>query len=95
MFQTIALGLLAGLFLANGVPHFFKGVFNERYPTVFGGGPVPNLVAGWASLVIGALLLVAADVTAEPLAGGAALALGTLLMGLFHAAGLAFSLGRR
>ncbi|WP_035700794.1 hypothetical protein [Glycomyces tenuis] len=90
MFQAIALGLLAGLFLANGVPHFFRGIVNERYPMVFGSGPVPNLIAGWGSFVIGVLLLAAADLGAEPVAGGAALALGVLLMGLFHAAGLAF-----
>lgn len=90
MIQSIALGLLAGLFIANGIPHFVKGITHDRYPTVFGSGPVVNLVAGWSGIVIGTLLLVAADLPAEPVAGGAAVAVGVLLMGLFHAAAGAF-----
>lgn len=90
MIQAIALGFLAGLFLANGIPHFFRGIVNERYPMAFGSGPVANLLAGWSSIVVGVLLLTAADLGAAPVAGGAAIALGVLLMGLFHAAGRAF-----
>lgn len=90
MIRAIALGLLAGLLVGNGLPHFIKGITRERYPTAFGSGPVANLVAGWAGIVLGAFALLAADIPAAPLAGGAALAVGVLLIGLFHAKGLAF-----
>ncbi|MCD0442981.1 hypothetical protein LO763_04990 [Glycomyces sp. A-F 0318] len=90
MIQAIALGLLAGLMIGNGIPHFVKGITREPYPTVFGSGPVPNLVAGWSGICLGALALLAADVPAAPAPGGAAVAVGVLLLGLFHAKGLAF-----
>ncbi|THV26524.1 hypothetical protein [Glycomyces paridis] len=90
MIQAIGLGLLAGLMIGNGLPHFIKGVTGERYPTVFGSGPLVNLAAGWSGIGLGVLALVAADLPDAPLAGGAALALGVLLMGLFHARGLAW-----
>ena len=90
MFQAIALGLLAGLMIGNGTPHFVKGITKERYPTVFGSGPVPNLVAGWAGICLGASALLAADLPAARGPGGAATAVGVLLMGLFHAKGLAY-----
>lgn len=92
MIQTIALGLAAGLMIGNGVPHFFKGIFNERYPSVLGYGPVTNFIAGWAALGIGVLLLLAADLSTEPVAGGVSIAAGVLAMGVFHAAGRAYAL---
>jgi hypothetical protein len=85
MTQAILLGLLAGLLLGNGVPHFIKGITKERYPTAFGSGPVANLLAGWAGLCLGALAIAAAGLPAEPFAGGAAVVVGVLLIGLFHA----------
>jgi hypothetical protein len=42
----------------NAIPHFVKRITKENYPTVFGNSPVPNLLAGWAGLVITALLVV-------------------------------------
>ncbi|SDE12154.1 hypothetical protein [Glycomyces harbinensis] len=90
MIQAIALGLLAGVLIGNGLPHFVKGITKERYPTVFGSGPVANLLAGWSGICLGALALAAADLPAAPLPGAAALAVGVLLLGLFHAKGLAF-----
>src|SRR5262249_43227643 len=56
MWQSMALGFLAGVFFGNGIPHFVKGITKERYPCVFGGGPMPNLLAGWLSLGIAGLL---------------------------------------
>lgn len=85
MTQAILLGLLAGLMIGNGIPHFIKGITKERYPCAFGGGPVPNLVAGWTGICLGALALTAADLPAEPWPGGVAIAVGVLLIGLFHA----------
>jgi len=85
MFQTIALGLLAGLMIGNGLPHFVKGITKEPYPSAFGSGPVVNLIAGWVGIALGALALLAADVPAEPVPGGVSIAVGVLLIGLFHA----------
>ncbi|MQM24023.1 hypothetical protein [Glycomyces albidus] len=90
MLQAVSLGLLAGLLIGNGLPHFIKGIVHERHPTFFGSGPVVNLLGGWTALCLGALAFAAADITAQPWAGGAAVALGALLMGLFHAAGGVF-----
>lgn len=90
MIQALTLGLLAGLILGNGVPHFIKGITNDRYPTVFGSGPVVNFIGGWVSIGVAALLLVVADIPSEPVAAGVSIAVGSLGMGLFHAAGLAF-----
>lgn len=94
MIQAITLGLLAGLMIGNGVPHFIKGIAAERYPNVLGSGPVTNVVSGWAALGIGVLFLLAADIPAEPVAGGVSIAVGVLAMGVFHAAGLAVGAAR-
>jgi len=87
MWQALVLGFLSGVFGANGVPHFIKGITRERYPCMLGNSPVPNLIAGWASLLIAALLIRAAAANAQDslpiLIAGAA---GALLIGLFHAA---------
>jgi hypothetical protein len=42
----------------NAISHFVKGLTKENYPTVFGNSPVPNLLAGWAGLVVTAVLVV-------------------------------------
>lgn len=89
MWQTILLSFLAGAMGANSTPHFVKGITKETYPNVFGGSPVSNLLAGWAGFVLTALLVYWAHVDQHPLWALAAGALGALLMGLFHASGLA------
>ncbi|MFB4317166.1 hypothetical protein [Actinomadura sp. 21ATH] len=90
MWQAIVLGLLGGVMGGNAVPHFVRGITRRRYPNLMGSGPVPNLVAGWAGLVIAWLLL-------EPALGGGhrgwaliAAAAGVLAIGLFHAGPGAF-----
>jgi hypothetical protein len=94
MWQTILFTLFAGAMGANAIPHFVKGITSETYPNVFGGSPVSNLVAGWAGLVLTALLMSWAHAERHPawsLVGGA---LGVLIMGLFHALGLTFGTTR-
>ncbi|MEU6248950.1 hypothetical protein [Glycomyces sp. NPDC047010] len=83
--MTLLLTLIAGLLAGNGLPHFIKGITKEDYPTVFGNGPVPNLIAGWSSLTIAAIVLMLADLGAAPVAATAGISLGVLAMGLFHA----------
>ena len=90
MWQAILFGFLAGVFGANGVPHFVQGITRGSYPCLFGNSAIPNLVAGWMSFVIAALLLAAADTADYPRLVEGSAASGILLMGLFHAAGLAF-----
>jgi hypothetical protein len=86
MWLSSILGFLAGVFGANGVPHFVKGITKETYPCVLGNSPVPNLIAGWASLVVAAVLASYADYEHHAASMLAAGAVGTLLIGLFHAA---------
>jgi hypothetical protein len=86
MLRTSTLALVAGLLLANGTPHLVKGIVKEAYPMLAGGGgPIPNLLAGWAMIVGGGVALVAAHVGEHPAAAGIAGAVGFLLMGLVHA----------
>jgi hypothetical protein len=86
MWQCLILGFLAGVFGANGVPHFVKGITKERYPCVLGNSPVPNLIAGWASIVVAGILTGFAGREHHVLAFMIAGAAGALLIGLFHAA---------
>jgi hypothetical protein len=85
MWPTIGLSFLAGLLGANATPHFVKGITRERYPTVFGGSPVVNVVAGWCGLCVAAAALAGAHPARHPLAAGIAVAAGILPMALFHA----------
>ncbi|MFJ8896557.1 hypothetical protein ACIRCZ_18375 [Leifsonia sp. NPDC102414] len=92
MIQTLVLGLAGGVLVANGIPHFVKGITKEHFPTPFGGSPVVNLVGGWVMLVGGGACLGFADLGGQPV-GWVAVAVGALCMGLFHASIGAF--GRR
>lgn len=93
MWQTIVLGLLAGVLGGNALPHFLRGITRRPYPNLTGNGPVPNLVGGWCGLVLAALLGWWAHPGAHPAVAFAAVAVGVLLIGLFHAGPGAF--GRR
>ena len=95
MWQAIVLSFLGGLMGANGVPHFVKGISKEEYPTVLGNSPVRNVVAGWAGLVIAALLVLWAHVERYPVESFIFGSLGVLFMGLFHALGGAFRMNSR
>lgn len=93
MWQTIVLGFVGGLVAGNGLPHFIRGITRTRYPCALGNGPIPNLIAGWLGLVLGSLLLWWAHIGRHPAVAFAAVAVGVLLIGLFHAGPGAF--GRR
>ncbi|WP_164779403.1 hypothetical protein [Paenibacillus kobensis] len=85
MLINIALCFLAGVFGANSIPHFVKGITKESYPCVFGNSSLPNLVAGWAGLNVTVLLVFLADVKQYPIPTWISGSLGVLLIGLFHA----------
>jgi hypothetical protein len=90
MWQTAIVAFLAGVFGANGVPHFVRGITKESYPCVLGNSPIPNLIGGWGSFVVAATFLHWANVREYPLSCQVSAVLGVLLMGLFHAGGGAF-----
>ena len=90
MTAALLFGFLGGLLAGNAVPHFVRGITKQRYPNLWGGGPLPNVISGWAGLVLAAVLLRNAfDGHPTSWAFGAT-ALGVLLMGLFHAGPGAF-----
>lgn len=93
MWQTLMMSLLAGILGGNGLPHFVRGITRNRYPCALGNGPIPNLIAGWAGLVLAAVVFQWADYARYPWPAFAAVAVGVLLIGLFHAGPGAF--GRR
>ena len=90
MWQTIILGFLGGVTGGNSFPHFVRGITRERYPNVTGNGPITNVVAGWAGLVLAALLLHWAHAGRHPEWAFGSIAVGVLLIGLFHAGPGAF-----
>lgn len=81
---------MSGVFAANATPHFIKGITHERFPTPFGGGPIPNFIGGWVLSLIAAGCVVMADMSTHPVQAFWAVALGVLAMGLFHAGPGAF-----
>jgi len=55
--------LFAGIFLANGVPHFVRGISGDRFPTPFAhppgkglSSPTANVVWALLNLVVGYIL---------------------------------------
>lgn len=90
MWVSIIAGFFAGVFAGNGVPHFVQGITRGSYPCLLGNSSLPNLVAGWASFVVAALLLRVTGFDGHPVVVEVSVAIGVLLIGLFRAAGLAF-----
>ena len=90
MWQAIVLSFLGGVMGGNAFPHFARGITKMPYPNRLGNGPITNLVAGWAGLVLAALLLYWAHTKAHPAWSFASAAVGVLLIGLFHAGPGAF-----
>ncbi|TVT52480.1 hypothetical protein FNH05_12895 [Amycolatopsis rhizosphaerae] len=84
------MGFLAGVLAGNAFPHFVRGITRRRYPSVMGNGPVPNFVAGWASLVVAGLLGYWAGPVQHPALLFGSLSSGVLVIGLFHAGPGAF-----
>jgi hypothetical protein len=55
VWQAIILSFLGGVMGGNAFPHFARGITKKPYPNRLGNGPITNLVAGWAGLVLAAL----------------------------------------
>jgi len=90
MVLTVILSLLAGIIGGNAFPHFVKGITRENYPNVFGGTPISNLIAGWAGFVVSFVVICFAKFNTFPIISAASVALGVLLIGIFHAGPGAF-----
>jgi hypothetical protein len=84
---------VAGLFLANGVPHFVQGISGHAFQSPFASppgvgesSPVVNVLWGFLNLVIGfALLFAFAPKGADVIVEWAFVALGALIMAVFLA----------
>jgi hypothetical protein len=84
---------VAGLFLANGVPHFVQGISGARFQTPFASppgfgesSPVVNVLWGFLNLAVGfALLFEFAPKGADVILEWACFGLGALVMALFCA----------
>jgi len=87
------LQFVAGLFLANGVPHFVQGISGQAFQSPFASppgigesSPVVNVLWGFLNLVIGfALLFAFAPKGADVIVEWACVALGVLVMSVFCA----------
>ncbi len=96
--QVYAAHFVAGIFLANAVPHFVNGISGERFQSPFASppgvgesSPLINVLWGMANLVIGYVLLFGVGTFA------AGLSLDALVVGggvLLRAVGLARHFGQ-
>lgn len=59
--------LFAGMFLANGIPHFVKGIMGQTHMTPFKrvSDAYTNVMWGFANFVIGVLILGMDELTGE------------------------------
>jgi hypothetical protein len=78
---------LAGIFAANGVPHFVKGIVGEHHQTPFGrpSSAMVNVVFGWANFVIAGIFLHFAHPRAHEFRAASLFMLGVLIMALMLA----------
>jgi hypothetical protein len=95
MLRTIALCWLAGVLAANALPHFVRGITRQEYPNLTGNSPVRNVIGGWVALVAAALLGSWSNAAEHPWPAAIAVAVGVLVMAIFHALGGAFAVNRR
>jgi hypothetical protein len=87
------LQFVAGLFLANGVPHFVQGISGNSFQTPFASppgvgesSPLVNVLWGFLNLAVGfALLFEFAPKGADVVLEWAFFAVGALVMALFCA----------
>jgi uncharacterized membrane protein len=66
------IAFLAGLFLANGIPHFIHGISGDSFPTPFAdppghglSSPLTNVLWGGANFLVGGVLLLISKITAR------------------------------
>jgi hypothetical protein len=87
MWQLYVFSFIAGLFGANGVPHFVKGGLGKKHQTPFGkpSSAIVNVVWGWVNFVVAMLFLYWAHVHAHRLRAFVLVASGALIISLLNA----------
>ncbi len=87
MWQLYTFSFLAGLFAANGTPHFIKGVMGQKHQTPFGkpSSAVVNVCWGWINFVVAVIFFHFGHVHTHENRAFAMLAVGALLMSLLLA----------
>ncbi len=82
MLQLYLYSFIAGLFGANGVPHFIKGIMGEKFQTPFSkeSSAVVNVIWGWLNFLIAGLLLFFGNIHPHLLRAFGLTAIGALLM---------------
>jgi hypothetical protein len=80
---------LAGLFAANGVPHFVKGITGQSFQTPFGrqSSALVNVTWGWSNFVVAGVLLHFAHPRAHEYRAASLFMLAFLIMALLLAHG--------
>ena len=78
MWQVVICSFLSGVFIANGVPHFVKGVTGEKFFTPFNrkefSSARTNAMFGVANFIIGGIFLYFGHIDTHVLAAGVAFA---------------------
>ena len=87
MWQLYVFSFLAGLFAANGVPHFIKGVVGQKHQTPFGksSSAVVNVCWGWVNFIVAVIFLHFCHIRTDEYGAFALLVVGVLFMSLFNA----------
>jgi hypothetical protein len=87
MWQLYVFSFLAGVFAANGVPHFVRGVIGQKHQTPFGkaSSAVLNVAWGWLNFVVAAIFLHFGHVRTHEYRAFMLVAIGGLAMGLVNA----------
>lgn len=82
MVTLYILSFVAGMFAANGVPHFVKGMTAQAFQTPFGRPSAPwvNVVWGWFNFALAVVLLHFAHPWAHAYRAAIFFALGALVL---------------
>jgi hypothetical protein len=87
MIHIYVYSFLAGIFGANGIPHFVKGITGQKHQTPFGrpSSAIVNVLWGWVNFAIAGLLLFFGQIHPHILRAFTLTAVGGLLMALLLA----------
>ncbi len=88
MWQLYVFSIIAGLFAANGIPHFVKGGTGQRHQTPFGenSSAIVNVVWGWFNFAAAAIFLHYAHIWTHEYRAFVLFGAGLLVMTLLNAA---------
>jgi hypothetical protein len=86
VWELYVYSFIAGVFGANGVPHFVKGSLGQKHQTPFGkdSSSIINVLWGWANFVVAAGFLYEANVHRHLIRAFFLVAIGALLITLLN-----------